>query len=91
VDPRLGVNADEFESSTLEYSLSQFLCGTQRCNKHGAIVPISERFGALSDAAYDVVAWGFDFYRYPLAFRRQCNTVDRCIADACGLHGDLVA
>ena len=36
-----------------------------------------ERFGALSDGAYDVVAWGFDFYRYPLALRRDGVTGGR--------------
>ena len=61
------VYADEFQASALEDAFSQLLRYTQRCDKGGAVVAGCERFGALSDAAYDVVAWGFDFYRYPFA------------------------
>jgi len=90
VDACLRVDADEFESSTLEHSLSQLFGDTQRCDKRSAIVAGCERFEALSDAADDIVSRRLDFNRDPLAFRRQCDAVDYRVAGAGGLHRDLV-
>jgi hypothetical protein len=44
----------------------------------------------LTDAAHDVVAWGFDFYCYPFSFETNSHAVDHCIASARWLHADLV-
>ena len=83
---RAFVNADEFESSPLKDALPQLLRDAQRRDEDGTVVAGSERFKTLADATYDVVAWGFHFYRYPLAFRRQCYAVHECVAGACRLH-----
>jgi len=61
----------------LKDALLQLPRYAQRRHQDGAVVAGRERFGALSDGAYDVVAWGFDFYRYPLALRRDGVTGGR--------------
>jgi hypothetical protein len=76
VNTCLCIDSDKSQVSTLEDALAQLLCDAQRCDKRSAVVAGCERFEALSDAAYDVIAWGFDFYRYPLPVSRQCDAVD---------------
>jgi hypothetical protein len=67
MDTSFCVYTDELEASSLKDALPQFLGHAERRHKDGAVVAGGERFGALPDAAYDVIAWGFDFYRYPFA------------------------
>ena len=62
MNTRLRVDAQEFESSPLKDAFLQLLSDAKRRHKDRAAIAGGERLEALSDAAYDVVAWGFDFY-----------------------------
>jgi hypothetical protein len=57
MNTRSCVYADEFHLSALEDAFSQFLRHAKRCDEDSSVVAASERFGALSDAAYDIIAW----------------------------------
>jgi hypothetical protein len=57
VNACLCIDANEFDASPLKDALLQLPGDAQRGHEDGAAVAGSERFDALSDAAYDVVAW----------------------------------
>jgi hypothetical protein len=70
----------------LKDAFLQLLSDAKRRHKDRAAIAGCQRFSTLSDAAYDIIAWGFHFYRYPLALRRDRNAVDHRVAGAGRLH-----